>query len=159
MWQGWVLCSRPLNYSPVSKSTNLTTHTYAHSILISQNVMDISREPHTVRQTSEHGTAELTGSVGTGPALITTPHCPCIPSSLCATDPIPQTDTIRARKKTGLPRDYNPCTIPCSSPYLNDAPVMGQTLHPNQCPPHRNPKQISNKEPFTSPSRCRASWH
>lgn len=116
--------------APISPYTH--AHSAPHTVitLISQSVIDIPHEPHPVRQTcvhgtARHGTAELTGSVGTGPVPIPAPRCPCTPSSPCATDPVLQSETIRARKKTGLPRDDITCTIPCSGPSLNDAPVLG----------------------------------
>lgn len=111
--------------APISPYTHAHSAPHTMIMLISQNVIDIPHGPHPVRQTFAYGTAGLTGSVGTGPAPITAPHCSCISSSLCATDPVLQSETIRARKKTGLPRDDNTCTIPCSGPCLNDAPVVG----------------------------------
>lgn len=87
-------------------------------MLMSQNVMIVLRIRTQPGRRSEHSTAELAGPVRTAP------HCPCIPNSLCATDPILQTDTMRA-KKTGFPRYCNTCTTPCRGPDLNDALVMG----------------------------------
>lgn len=111
-----VATSLVLPKAPISPYTHAHSTPHTMIMLISQNVIDIPHEPHPVRQTFAHGTAGLTGSVGTGPAPITAPHCPCISSSLCATDPILQSETIRARKKTGLPRDDTRAQSPAVAP-------------------------------------------